>query len=146
MQILQFHYNLIVFLNYNNLQTIPGSVSQSTEVDTTENFAIIFFFFFLPFNWNVTKTFHDIHRLLPQQIFLCVCYRTVNKYQFIKPQYLCFFSFLWETCCLTIYCIYLYIVQIYLCIRDIKIQNIYSVLFWYFRGCWLVRDLSNLHA
>lgn len=28
-----------IFLNYNILQTIPGSVSQSTEVDTIENLA-----------------------------------------------------------------------------------------------------------
>lgn len=83
MQILQFHYNLIFLLNYNILQTKPGSVSQSTEVDTTENLANGF---------SITKAFHNLHKLLPQWIFMCN--RTVNKYEFIKRPYLCILPFL----------------------------------------------------
>lgn len=68
-----------------------------------------------------------LHKWLPQLISMC--YRTVNKYEFIKPQYLCIFPFC-EKKMFPNNILYLFdIVQIYLCIRDSKIQNIYSVLF-----------------
>lgn len=49
-------------------------------------------------------------------------YRTANKYEFIKAQYLGNFKNL------AIYRIYLYIAQIYSRTRDDRIENIYSVL------------------
>lgn len=42
------------------------------------------------FHQSVTK--HNIHRWMPQ--WICTCCRTVNKYQFIKLQYLLMFFFL----------------------------------------------------
>lgn len=130
MQILQFHYNLMFFvvfccffLKFVTICKLNRVASYKALMWTQLRTWPLFFFFSFPVYRCVTKTFHNIHRWLPQ--WICMCYRTVNKYQFIKPQYLCFFLFLWEKCCLTIYCIYLYIVQIYLCIRDSKIQNIY---------------------
>lgn len=57
-----------------------------------------------------------------------------------------YFKFLWEKCLLAIYRIYLYIVQIYLCIRDSKIQNIYSVLFDILEAVDWCETYQKLHA
>lgn len=57
-----------------------------------------------------------------------------------------YFKFLWEKCLLAIYHIYLYIVQIYLCIRDSKIQNIYSVLFDILEAIDWCEIYQKLHA